>query len=595
MQFIRNFSIIAHIDHGKTTLTDRFLQMTNSVEVRDFHERVMDSNPIEQERGITIKLAPVRMMYTPAGQSQEYILNLIDTPGHVDFGYEVSRSLAACEGVILLIDATQGIQAQTLANYEKALHQKLTIIPVLNKIDLPSADVDQVKLECMEAFGVSEDEILLVSAKSGINANLVLDRIINKVPAPKGNQQAPLRALIFTSKFDAHKGVIAYVRVVDGELKKENLRLLFTKVDFAPTEIGFFTPEMKPVESIKTGEVGYVCTGLKDISTIKVGDTITTVGDADKIVALPGYQEPLPMVYMQFYPIDGKDFVLLQDAVSKLTLHDSSLVYSSVHSPALGNGLRMGFLGLLHAEIIQERLNREFDLDLIATTPTVTYKLELNDGTTQTLYSPSEMPDPSLIKKIFEPMTRSMIFTPERYVGTVMKLCRDHRGELIGVENRGVRAKMMYRLPLSEIIVSFHDKLKSATSGFASLEYEVSDFREVDAVKLDIMVHGDRIDALSQIVVREQAEQIGRAIVKKLKEVLPKQMFEVAVQAAVGGKILARETLKAFRKDVTAKLYGGDVTRRMKLLRKQSKGKKKMKQMGKVELNQESFLAVLER
>lgn len=642
---IRNFSIIAHIDHGKTTLTDRFLQMTNTISKRAFHDRVMDSNPIEQERGITIKLAPVRMEYKfsdqwpvtsdqnlagseqllvtrdqeltvsdqlpvttlkpeapasrRAGRNQknnkEYILNLIDTPGHVDFGYEVSRSLAACEGVILLIDATQGIQAQTLANYEKAVEQKLKIIPVLNKIDLPSADTDAIKLECMDAFGVEEDEILLVSAKSGLNASQVLDKVIEEVPAPRGNEDSPLRALIFTSQFDSHKGVIAYVRVVDGELKKENLKLLFTDIAFEPTEVGFFTPTMTPVESLKTGEVGYVCTGLKDISTIKVGDTITTVKDAKDVKPLPGYREPLPMVYMQFFPIDGKDFVLLQDAVSKLTLHDSALVYSSVHSPALGNGLRMGFLGLLHAEIIQERLRREFNLDLIATTPTVTYKIEQTNGEVEEIYSPAEMPDPSLIKTIYEPMTKASIYTPEEYVGVVMKLCRDHRGELLQVENKGVRAKMSYNLPLSEIIVSFHDKLKSATSGFASLEYEVADFRPVDAVKLDILVHGDRIDALSQIVVKDQADMIGRAVVKKLKEVLPRQMFEVAIQAAIGGKVLARETLSAYRKDVTAKLYGGDVTRRQKLLRKQSKGKKKMKQMGKVELNQESFLAVLER
>ncbi len=589
MNNIRNFSIIAHIDHGKTTLTDRFLHLTGAISQRDLRERIMDSNPIEQERGITIKLAPVRMDY------EGYILNLIDTPGHVDFGYEVSRSLAACEGVLLVIDATQGIQAQTLANYEKAHKLGLNVIPVLNKIDLPSADVDQAVLECMETFGVSEDDIYAVSAKTGQNVETLFDALINKIESPQGDPNKPLRALVFTSVFDQHKGVVAYVRVVDGVLTQDRLNLLSTGADFTPTEIGIFSPKMTPLDKLSAGEVGYISTGLKDVSLIKVGDTLTTYEDREKVTPLPGYKEPTPMVYMQFYPIEGKDFVLLQDAVGKLALHDSSLVSTGVHSPALGNGLRIGFLGLLHAEIVQERLSREFGLDLIVTTPTVTYKITTTAGEEFEVYSPVEMPDPSLIKQIKEPMTKATIFTPEEYVGSVMKLCRDHRGNLIEVENRGVRAKMTYDLPLSEIIVSFHDKLKSITSGFASLEYEVNDFKPVDAVKIDILVHGENVEALSQIVVREQAEQIGRVVVKKLKEVLPRQMFEVPVQAALGGKILARETLKAYRKDVTAKLYGGDVTRRQKLLKKQAKGKKKMKQIGKVEINQEAFLAVLER
>lgn len=590
---IRNFSIIAHIDHGKTTLTDRFLQLTGTISERETRDRIMDSNPIEQERGITIKLAPVRMEYNG------YILNLIDTPGHVDFGYEVSRSLAACEGAILLIDASQGIQAQTLANFEKAKALSLKIIPVLNKIDLPSVDLDQVRLECMETFGVAESEILAVSAKTGQNADKVLDAVIDRIPAPQGDADSdsrPLRALIFTSHFDQHKGVIAYVRIVDGVLQQgQKLYLVSTQAELDPIEIGFLSPNMKPVKELKTGEVGYISTGLKDVSLIKVGDTITTFEDRQKVSPLPGYKEPTPMVFMQFYPIEGKDFVLLQDAVAKLALHDSSLVATGVHSPALGNGLRIGFLGLLHAEVVQEWLKREFNLDLIVTTPTVTYRIEMTNGETKEIYAPAEMPDPSLIKQMYEPTTKAVIFTPESYVGAVMKLCREHRGELVQVENRGVRAKMEYQLPLSEIIVSFHDKLKSVTSGFASLEYEVTGFKPVNAVKLDVLVHGEVVEALSQIVVKEQAEYIGRTIVKKLKEVLPRQMFEVPIQAAVGGRILARETLKAFRKDVTAKLYGGDVTRRQKLLRKQAKGKKKMKQIGKVTINQEAFLAVLER
>lgn len=597
MNHIRNFSIIAHIDHGKTTLTDQFLRLTHTVSERNHTERIMDSNPIEKERGITIKLAPVRMEYTRLenGQEQTYILNLIDTPGHVDFGYEVNRSLAACEGVLLVIDATQGIQAQTLANYEKAQELGLKTLFVLNKIDLPSADAEQVSLECMETFGIAETDIFPVSAKSGIHVAELLDVIVDKIPPPAQELTLPLRALVFTSQFDQHRGVVAYVRVVEGVLKKEKLRLLFTGGECTPPEIGVFVPEMKPVDQLVAGEVGYISTGLKDVSLIKVGDTLTGADHFEKVTPLPGYKEPLPVVYMQFYPIDGKDFVLLQDAVGKLSLHDSSLVASGVHSPALGNGLRMGFLGLLHAEIVQERLNREFGLDLIATTPTVTYQLKLTNGEELEIYSPTEMPDPSLIAQIREPMARTTIFTPEEYVGIVMKLCRDHRGELIDVENKGVRAKMNYQLPLSEIIVSFHDKLKSATSGFASLEYEIFGFKPVDAVKLDMVVHGEKVEALSQIVVRSQAEMIGRAVVKKLKDVLPRQMFEVPVQAALGGKILARETIKAYRKDVTAKLYGGDVTRRQKLLKKQAKGKKKMKKIGKVEINQEAFLAVLER
>ncbi len=597
MNHIRNFSIIAHIDHGKTTLTDQFLRLTHTVSERNHMERIMDSNPIEQERGITIKLAPVRMKYTRQenGQNVEYILNLIDTPGHVDFGYEVNRSLAACEGVLLVIDATQGIQAQTLANYEKAKELGLTILFVLNKIDLPSADVELVSLECMDTFGIGESDIFQVSAKSGLHVAQLLDAIVERIPAPTQDLDLPLRALVFTSQFDQHKGVVAYIRVVEGMLTRDKLRLLFTGAEFTPPEIGTFTPEMKPTKQLVAGEVGYISTGLKEVSLIKVGDTLTRAEHFEKVTPLPGYKEPIPMVYMQFYPIDGKDFVLLQDAVAKLSLHDSSLVSSGVHSPALGNGLRIGFLGLLHAEIIQERLNREFGLDLIVTTPTVTYQLQLSNGEELEIYSPTEMPDPSLISQVREPITRATLFTPGEYVGAVMKLCREHRGELIGVENKGVRAKMNYELPLSEIIVSFHDKLKSITSGFASLEYEIVGFKPVDAVKLDILVHGEKVEALSQIVVRDQAERIGRAVVAKLKEVLPRQMFEVPVQAALGGKILARETLKAYRKDVTAKLYGGDVTRRQKLLKKQAKGKKKMKKIGKVEINQDAFLAVLER
>lgn len=556
----------------------------------------MDSNPIEQERGITIKLAPVRMNYLDPRSNISYELNLIDTPGHVDFGYEVSRSLAACEGVLLVIDATQGVQAQTVANYEKALSLGLVVIPVLNKIDLPSADPESVMLECMELFDIPEEQIVAVSAKTGLNVENLLTTIIDQIPAPQGNDREPLRALIFTSQFDPHQGVQAYIRVVDGVLTKQKaLHLISTNTSFDPVEIGIFNPHMNSVEALGPGEVGYVATGLKEVSKTRAGDTLTEYSARNKITPLPGYQVPLPMVFMQFFPIDGNDYPLLLDAIAKLSLHDASLVFSGVHSPALGNGLRIGFLGLLHAEIVQERLEREFSLNLIVTSPTVTYQVITTTGETLELHSPSDLPDPSAIKQIKEPMTHTTIFTPEIYVGAVMTLCQDHRGTLLAVDKKGVRSKMTYRLPLSEIIVSFHDKLKSVSSGFASLEYEVLDFQPVDAVKLDIVVNHEVIEALSQIVVRDQAEYIARAVVKKIKEVMSRQMFEVPIQAAVGGTVIARETLKAFRKDVTAKLYGGDVTRRQKLLRKQAKGKKRMKQMGKVEMNQDVFLAVLAR
>lgn len=589
---IRNFSIIAHIDHGKTTLTDRFLRLTNTVSDLNFQERMMDSNPIERERGITIKLAPVRMYYTYQGE--EYELNLIDTPGHVDFGYEVSRSLAACEGVLLVIDATQGIQAQTLTNYEKAREQGLTIIPVINKIDLPAADVESVTLECMEAFGVTEQDIVAVSAKTGLNVEALLHAVIEKIPPPHGSAQKPLKALVITSQFDTHRGAIAYVRVVDGQLQKERLKLMSAELPFMPLDLGVFTPNMQPIEVLQAGEVGFVATGLKDSRNLKVGDTLTTeVGGSTE--PLPGYKEPIPMVYMELYPVDGADFAVLQDSMAKLALHDAALQFSGTHSTALGNGLRVGFLGILHAEIVLERLDREFDLDLIATAPSVTYELELSDGSRKLIHTPAEMPDPSQIRQIREPVTQTVIFSPEEYVSTIIQLVRDRRGELVDNTFIGKRARLQFHLPLSEIITDFHDTLKSATSGFASLEYSVTGYHPVDAVKVSILLNHEVVEPLSFITVRADAEADARAIVAKLKEVIPRQLFEVPIQAALGGSIIARETLKAFRKDVTAKLYGGDVTRRMKLLRKQAKGKKRMKQLGKVELNQEAFLAVLKR
>lgn len=549
----------------------------------------MDSNPIEKERGITIKLAPVRMEYHGT------ILNLIDTPGHVDFGYEVSRSLAACEGALLVVDATQGVQAQTLSNYEKAKELGLDIIPVINKIDLPSADVDAAKLELMELFGVDEQKIVAVSAKTGQNTEALMEAVIKYIRPPQGKKDAPLRALVFTSQFDQHKGVIAYIRVIDGVLDKQKLQLMATKANFLPIELGVFTPHMTPTDRLEAGEVGYICTGLKEVSQVTVGDTITTTAAADHVTRLPGYKEPLPMVYMEFYPIDGDDFVLLQDAMAKLSLHDAALRFSGTHSPALGNGLRVGFLGILHAEIVRERLEREFNLELIATSPSVTYEVERTDGTQMLVKTPAEMPDPATIRLIKEPMTHAILFTPKSYLGAVMQLAEDHRGKLLSMQDVGTRVRIEYELPLAEIIVHFHDHLKSVSSGFASLEYDVTGYVPVDAVKLNIIVQHEQIDALAVIVVRENAEKIGRALVKRLKEVVPRQQFEVPIQAAIGGKVIARETIKAYRKDVTAHLYGGDVTRRQKLLKKQAKGKKRMKEIGKVQLNQEAFMAVLER
>ncbi|MBU0578547.1 translation elongation factor 4 [Patescibacteria group bacterium] len=586
---IRNFSIIAHIDHGKTTLTDALLRLTNTVTARDLTERMLDSNPIEQERGITIKLAPVRMNY------HGYTLNLIDTPGHVDFGYEVSRSLAAGEGAVLLIDVSQGVQAQTLSNFQKAQRLGLTIIPVLNKIDLPTIDLDLIKLEVMESLGFAEEEILAVSAKTGQNVDKLLEAIIKRIPAPIGKSSDPLRALVITSQYDYHKGVVAYIRVVDGVLKKQKLQLLFTQSSFTPIEIGIFSPEMRPRQQLTAGEVGYLATGLKDIKKVKIGDTVAETDLKKNIKPLPGYQEPTPMVYMELYPIDAAHFSALKDSMDKLALHDSSLQYQSTHSQALGNGLRVGFLGILHAEIIRERLEREFDLELIATAPSVIYQISKTNGQVVQIHSPSEMPDPSLINKVAEPITTATIYSPDKYLSSIIQFINDKRGELINSQPMGVRTKLEFEIPLSEVIIDLHDKLKSLTSGYASLEYEVTSYKTVDAVKVNIVINREVVEALSFMTMRNQAEQRGRKLTAKLKKVIPRQLFEVPIQAAIGGKIVARETIKAYRKDVTAKLYGGDRTRRMKLLKKQAKGKKRLKQVGSIELSQEAFLAVLEQ
>ena len=586
---IRNFSIIAHVDHGKTTLTDALLQLTNTVTPLEFHERMLDSNPIEQEKGVTIKLAPVRM------ECQGYILNLIDTPGHVDFSYEVSRSLAACEGAILLIDATQGVQAQTLTHYQKAKQLGLTIIPVINKIDLTSANVEQTSLEIMELFGLDDQEILQVSAKTGQGVSTVLQAILDKIPPPLAQKQPDhTQALIITSKFDSHQGIIAYVRVVQGQLNKEALHLMASQVDFKPLELGVFTPMPQVKNTLNIGEVGYIATGLKDISQLKVGDTVTRVVDKKQVQSLPGYREPQAMVYMELYPLDTKNFSQLKQAMAKLTLNDSALQYQATHSIALGNGLRVGFLGIFHAAIVRERLTREFNLDLIATAPSINYQVQLKNGQQLIINNPAELPDPSSIEQLAEPICQLTILTPAQYVPMIIKLCQSKRATLKNSQGSDSQQRLDFTIPLAELISDFHDQLKSTTSGFASMEYQFSHYQAVAALKVDILINYEKIDALSFISVDSQASTRARQLVSKLKKVVPRQLFEVPIQAAIGGKIVARETISAFRKDVTAKLYGGDRTRRMKLLKKQSQGKKKLKQVGKVQLNQEAFLAVLE-
>jgi len=591
---IRNFSIIAHIDHGKTTLTDRLMLATDTITPREFHARLLDSNPIEQERGITIKLAPVTLNYTL--DANNYTLNLIDTPGHVDFNYEVERSLAACEGAVLLVDATQGIQAQTLSNFYKAQHLGLKIIVALNKIDLPAADIDGTTLDIVESLGIPLEDIIQVSAKSGQNVDQLFQAIITKIPPPAGQYQAPTRALIFNSVFHPHKGAIAFVRVVDGSFStSEPLVFMSNHSLLTPPEIGIFTPSMKPLDRLETGQVGYLASGLKDISGIKIGDTITTTPLDPKILTLPGYKEPQPMVYLDLFPMDGQEFALLTDAIQKLSLSDSSLEYTLTTSAALGKGYRVGFLGALHAEIVIERLNREFNLDLIPTAPTVVYHVTKTNGQEVVIKSPIELPDPSEIREIKEPMASVTIYTPPEYLGNIMQLSTDHRGELINQTYIGSRVKLDYIIPLAELIINFFDRLKSASSGYASLEYELFDYQPVDAVKLSILINHEVVEALSQIVVRPKAHNIGKSMVSKLGEAIPRQLFVIPIQAAIGGEIVARATIKAYRKDVTAKLYGGDISRRKKLLEKQKKGKAKRAQFAKVDIPQEAFLAVLKQ
>ncbi len=590
---IRNFSIIAHIDHGKTTLTDQLLLSAGNISSREFHARLLDSNPIEQERGITIKLAPVQLNYKLSATS--YKLNLIDTPGHVDFSYEVSRSLSACEGALLLVDATKGVQAQTIANYDKAIANQLTIIPVINKIDLPNADIPKTTQELQTFFQFKPEDIVQVSAKTGQNVDQLFQAIVTKIPPPslpKDNQQ--LKALVFNSIFHPHKGVIAFIRIFSGSISSQNLHnLVFyqSHQPLNPTEIGIFTPQMTPVSQLKTGEVGYIATGLKEIRRVQVGDTLTERNLT--IQPIPGYRQPQPMVYMDLYPVNAQDYPLLVKALEKLALNDASLTYKPTSSPALGNGFRVGFLGILHAEIVNERLQREFQLDVINTSPSVPYKVTLTNGQEKLVSSPADFPDYSLIKATYEPMVALTIYTPESYLGSLMELCQSKRADFQNLEYLGQRVRLHYTTPLIELITNFYDQLKSISSGYASLQYEHAGYRQVEAVRVDILLNRQPAPAFAFIAPRETAEVQARSLVRKLKQLIPRQQFELPIQAAIGGKIIARETIKAFRKDVTAKLYGGDRTRRMKLLEKQKKGKKRMKQIGSVHLPQEVFTAIL--
>ena len=589
---IRNFSIIAHIDHGKSTLADRLIEMTGTVEKREMSEQILDNMDLERERGITIKAQTVRLKYL-ANDGEEYQLNLIDTPGHVDFNYEVSRSLAACEGALLVVDATQGVEAQTLSNVYLALEHDLEIIPVINKIDLPSADIERAKNEIEETIGLDASDAVSCSAKTGEGVENILEAIVKKIPPPKNNSDEPLQALIFDSYFDSYKGAVAHVRLMAGKVcKGDKLKLIATGKEFDATEIGIFSPAMNELNELKAGEVGYICGSLKDVRDVRVGDTITTEQNPGK--ALAGYRAPVPMVFCGLYPTDSADYDNLKEALEKLQLNDSALVYEPETSAALGFGFRCGFLGLLHMDVIQERLEREYNLRLVTTAPSVVYKVNKTNGEILTIDNPASLPPITEIKSIEEPTVKATVIVPSDYIGSVMELCREKRGTYKTMDYIDkTRVMLTYEIPLNEIIYDFFDKLKSMTRGYASLDYEPETYREADLVKLDILLNGDLVDALSSIVHRTRAAKVGRTLALKLKRIIPEQLFDIPVQAAIGGRIIARETVKARRKDVLAKCYGGDVSRKRKLLEKQKEGKKRMKAVGSVELPQEAFMAVL--
>jgi GTP-binding protein LepA len=590
---VRNFSIIAHIDHGKSTLADRLLEMTGTVSARDMTAQVLDTMDLERERGITIKAQAVRMPYR-GSDGLDYELNLIDTPGHVDFAYEVSRALAACEGALLVVDASQGIEAQTLANVYKALELGLDIVPVINKIDLPQAEPEAVAREIEAVIGIAAEDCLMVSARTGVGIEAVLEAIIARLPAPKGDPSAPLRALIFDCKYDAYRGVVVYVRLLDGLLRPgTQIKMMVSHGVFTVDEVGVFRPGMEPVDELRAGEVGYLIASIRNVRDSKVGDTVTEAA-RPAAAPIPGYRQASPVVWAGLFPVDSNDYQDLKEALERLQLNDAALTFEPESSLALGFGFRCGFLGLLHMEIVQERLEREFNLELITTAPSVAYRVKLRDGTELEIDNPDQLPDSGLVESIEEPRVKLEVVVPREFLGGIMELCQERRGEFIHLEYQaGERALLTYNLPLGEIIHDFYDQLKSRSRGYASMDYELSGNRQEQLVKLDILVAGSKVDALSAIVHRQQASTQGRKLVQRLREVIPRQLFEVAIQAAIGGKVIARETVPALRKDVLAKCYGGDITRKRKLLEKQREGKQRMKRIGSVEIPQEAFMAVL--
>ena len=588
---IRNFSIIAHIDHGKSTIADRILELTGAVDKRELKEQLLDQMDLERERGITIKLNAVKLNYKR--NNKEYILNLIDTPGHVDFSYEVSRSLAACEGAILVVDAAQGIEAQTLANMYLALENNLTVIPVINKIDLPNADVDKVSNEIIDTFGFNKEDIILVSAKTGVGIDKLLDAIVDKIPAPSNGDEKPLQALIFDSFYESYRGAIIWLRVVNGNIKVgDKIKMLSTNNTYEVVELGIHNPKEQKVKELKSGEVGYLCASIKSVSDIKVGDTIAHLND--DVSLLPGYKSIKPMVFCGIYPTISSKYNDLRDALEKLKLNDSSLTFEPEVSDALGFGYRCGFLGMLHMDVIEERIEREFGINIIATSPSVVYEVELTNGDITFVDSPNKMPDRTLIKDIKEPYIKTNIFVPSDYIGSIMELCQNKRGTYVSMDYiTQTRVNIHYELPLSEVVYDFFDKLKSYTSGYASFDYEVIGYKSSNLVKMDILINGDAVDALSIIIHKDFAYQRGKQIVENLKKLIPRQLFEVPIQASIGNKVIARSDIKALRKNVLAKCYGGDITRKRKLLEKQKEGKKRMKKVGNVDVPQEAFLSVL--
>ena len=589
---IRNFSIVAHIDHGKSTLADRLIQFTGGLSSREMKEQVLDSMDIERERGITIKAQTVRLEYK-AKDGETYTLNLMDTPGHVDFGYEVSRCLAACEGALLVVDASQGVEAQTLANVYLAIDGGLEIVPVLNKIDLPAAEPDRVKQQIEDVIGIDASEAVAISAKTGLNIESVLEAVVTRLPAPKGDIDAPLKALLIDSYYDTYLGVVVLVRIVDGELKKgQKIRMMAANAVYQVEQIGVFTPKKVSVEKLGPGEVGYITAQIKEVADTQVGDTITDERKGTE-TALPGFKPAQQVVFCGLFPVDAAQFEDLRNALGRLHLNDASFTYEMETSAALGFGFRCGFLGLLHLEIIQERLEREFNIDLIATAPSVIYRLHMNDGSMKELHNPADMPDVTRIAFIEEPWIKATIMVPDDYLGAVLKLCEDRRGRQVELTYAGSRAMVIYMLPLNEVVFDFYDRLKSVSRGYASFDYHIEEYEEGDLVKMSILVNEDPVDALSMIVNRARAEGRGRAMCEKLKELIPRHLFKIPIQAAIGGKVIARETISALRKDVTAKCYGGDISRKRKLLDKQKEGKKKMRQFGKVEIPQEAFIAAL--